>query len=251
MRAVSGSPVGFNREDMKLQRVEVQVLHASVDLRGTPIQGGAMMRFPTAKLTDLYGAISQNGFDSFQLLPNGARMSTPPLRELVTTLEQTTIWEELGTSGAALETVLEVIALAIDQVREKLPITEFGGLRVKLIAHWPVPGGNAVGFMAHALRLSDTALASLGSEFVVAGVRFNRVEGRASAPPYQEWDVRVEPLLRQRDRLWVEVEARFVRPLAGGREIAQAVKEVEQFARTRVVDAVLAMYGNQQGGTKA
>jgi hypothetical protein len=225
-----------------MAHAELQVVHAVVTSASVP-QPGKPPQFPLENLTQFYGRLSKYGFDQFQMLPSGAVMSAGAVRQVVLNLADTTIVESLELSGSALRPFAELAETVLDQALETLGIGGFQAARIKLIAYWEVPSGDATTFLARALRqpAGDKALATLGPRFVVAGLRFNNgVPGGA-----EEWNVRVEPLLRKRDHLWLEVEPRYTRSFPKAAEVTKLVLDAERYLREQLVNAILTLEGDK------
>jgi len=233
----------FDPEALKLMRAEVTAVHAAVQFAG-PQPGGP--RFASEKLTHLYGEVSQLGFDSFSLEPSGgARMATLPLREARIAVDSTSLWEELGLSGSALRSFAELADILMKKVESNLDVRGFQALHLRLVAFWPVPEGDAYAFVSKATRLPPVVTATLGPGFSVAGIRFHRNE--KSGNQTDEWDVRVEPVLRQKDQLWIELQQIVTRTTPHGGEISQLLEHADKYLRHEATDAVLAMAGNRRG----
>jgi hypothetical protein len=135
--------------------------------------------------------------------------------------------------------------MLLDKVSSTLDVDGYRALQVKLIAAWPVGGGDSMAFLARAVKLGDGITLRLGQGFSIAGVRFHK--GRVGEK--EEWDVRVEPLLANPDRLWVEVSLTDTTGFTTGSNAAEALNKVEGFLRNQVQNAVLAMAGNKGGAS--
>lgn len=231
-------------EALSLQNAEVTALHSSVRLSGPQPTGSP--RFSPEKLTALYSEVSKYGFDSFSLLPiGGAQMATMPSRQAIIALDRTTMAEKFAISGSSLRSFAELAAMLLDGVRSHLDVEGYRALLAKLVAFWPIGGEDAVNFVARAVRMSQGLTLRLGSDFYVAGVRFHK----GQRGEQEELDVRVEPLLAQRDHLWLEVTLNRSKPLAAGSELLTELDRLDRFMRQQVRDTVLAMAGDKGGGT--
>ncbi|MDQ2914531.1 MAG: hypothetical protein M3T56_14930 [Chloroflexota bacterium] len=222
-------------EGLTLMRADMTALHASVKLTN-PLPSGSP-RFAADKLTSLYSQMSGYGFDSFSLLPVGAQMATLPARQAVISLDRTVLTEQFTLSGSSLRPFGELAGMLLDKVQSVLDVEGYRAVALKLVAFWPVGTGDAMSFLSNAVSIGENVTLRLGNGFDVAGLRFHRgKKGEA-----EEWNVKVEPLLAEPDKLWIEIDTQYLRPVQSGAEVSSKLESVERFLRNEVQDAVLAM----------
>lgn len=233
-------PKLLDPEALAVFRADVTALHKGVTLTG-PLPSGSP-RFAADKLTRLYGEMSGFGFDSFSLLPIGAQMATLPARQAIISLERTLLNEQFMLSGSSLRPFGELAAVLVDKVQTVLEVDGYRGLILKLTAAWPVGTGDAHDFVSKAVNIGENITLRLGAGFEVAGVRFHRGKKGDS----DEWNVRVEPLLAEPDKLFIEIQFQSTRFFNVGTEVSSRLEELERFLRTEVQDTVLAMAGDRR-----
>ena len=228
-------------EALSLVRADAIALHATVRLTGPQPTGSP--KFPQDRLAQLFSEVGKFGFDSFTLLPIGAQLATLPSRQAIVALESTLLTEQFAISGSSLKPFSELATELFDRVQSVLGVEGYRSMQLKLVAIWPLHGVDAMQFVKNAVKVKETASLSLGVDFDVAGVRFHK----GKLGQQEEWNLKIEPLLQQPDKLWIELDLINTKAFRDGNAIAERFDAMERFLRTQVKDAVFALAGNRKG----
>lgn len=235
----------LDKDRLRLHRIAVQCS------LGYPITSAASPSAPPAlppkAAAAIFGELTRYDFSRFTQVQGGAEFSSADGK---TALSLTGMgWqfaEDLG--GSVITHAVEKMAVAIKHFIDTLPR---GVLMVNqvtdLVALWDF-GGPSVDYIAkrflseEALRL-PSALSDL--EFNGGAVRLNFIQPAPTAGPQivgvneiEEFDVRIEPYLQDKSKIFLQVVGIFPVPTREVSEVERRVNEVVDLLLRRVADSI-------------
>jgi hypothetical protein len=173
----------------------------------------------------IYGKVARYGFSSFQMVQGGAQLASADGSSILTLLG--TGWqfaEDLSRSAFAV--AQDKLSVALTEYIAALPKgARFVGQSVEMAGLWENLGGPADAYVTGRF-VKDQApklVEGLGDlEFQAAGIRLNLTRPAPetvppgmvfAGPPVDVVDVRVEPFLSDKSKLWLQVNGIFPVPV--------------------------------------
>ncbi len=189
-------PQPFDREDLQRIFIEVSRSYPYSQFGFLPADQGAQFLNP----------------------PDDRVMVQPGLLQVSTPVDSTA---ERGREKAV--TVLRVIA-------ERLKLSQFLQLGIKVVAHVAAPPEGARDFVAGRLMMGQTErLKDLGPDFFGGGVKFRRIGTQAQA--HREEVLLIEPLVVDNDFMWVDYDVQSLGLFQGLDSLGSEIDNAFNFVR--------------------
>ena len=242
----------LNKDDLHLSRLTVQAQLLQV----TPAQSGLLPgQVPQAPqglspeaVARMYAELVKHGYVSLQQVPGGAQMASGDgASVLIATANVFQFVEDLTRS--AWQVVVDKLAFTVERYsHEVAPGALIVAQIVDLHAVWDNLGRSADEYVSQRFLKPgvEKLVEDFGYEFNGSGVRLNLVKDvapdlppgvGASGPIRDSVDVRIEPLLTDKTKLFVQVTGTFA-PTRDMREIGKRVSLVHEMTWDRLARSI-------------
>ena len=165
-------------------------------------------------------------YSQFGLLPaeQGAQLLNPPDDRILIQ----PVLLQVNTPIQSTAALIREKAVAVFRViTDRLKISRFIQLGIKVVAHVPAPPGGAKEFIADRLLGQGERSKELGPDFFVGGVKFRRIDPEAQ----QEHILLIEPLIADDDFIWIDYDVQRAGPFEGLDSVGPAVDDAFTFVR--------------------